>query len=113
MRQQCEINYIVASHPPCKLQAEWVNISDGSTLCRLHRNKYFTLDEVKPLEQMPRSRPLFDNPMTITLAVPQESEDLRPVLKELVDAVIDDLFDLTYRVMDAVAAAQRALGSVQ
>jgi hypothetical protein len=49
-------------------------------------------------------------PMTITLAVHMPSEDLRDVLQNLVDAVSDDVFEMTARVGEAVERARAALG---
>jgi hypothetical protein len=48
--------------------------------------------------------------MTITLAVQMPSEDLRDVLQNLVDAVGDDVFEMTARVSEAFERARAALG---
>jgi hypothetical protein len=48
--------------------------------------------------------------MTVTLAVHMPSEDLRDVLQNLVDAVAEDVFEMTDRVRKAVERAQSRLG---
>jgi hypothetical protein len=105
----CEID----RHVPnvrCELLAVFVVRDEGSRLCAIHRRRYFTLDEVEPLEKMPRPKSLFDNNMSLTLVTNLGTHDLRPVLRELVDSVVEDMIELTDRVMKAVAAAQNALG---
>lgn len=49
------------------------------------------------------------SPMTITLAVSIPDHDYRALLETLVDAVVDDVPNMTDRVSDAVTRAQLAL----
>ena len=47
--------------------------------------------------------------MTVTLAVSMPTEDFRSLLQNLVDAVMDDVLDMTARVSEAVERAKVAL----
>ena len=107
--ERCECTTGQPQGKQCGKRAEFVDLFTQEKLCRACRSAYYTLDEVEAIERRPRNSPLFHRPMEVRLAVCMPSSDFRQLLSDLVDTVVDEVDELTGRLLNQVERSRSAL----